>query len=44
MDVEVLLVETEAQLLFEHYDLNENSNFSDLLNRYFEVLVTGTAD
>jgi len=41
MDIEVLHFESEKRLLFEHYELQENADFSKILVNYFKILTNG---
>jgi radical SAM superfamily enzyme YgiQ (UPF0313 family) len=38
MDIEVLEIETESRMLYEHHELDENVDFSVILNHYFEIM------
>ena len=41
MDVEVVNTQSEKVILFEHHELQVNSDFEAILGRYFEAMRTG---
>lgn len=44
MDVEVLHIDTEKTLLYEHYNLEKKNEFSKALRKYFGVLCSKNED
>lgn len=38
MDVEILDIETENRLLYEHYEVTKDTNFDDILQTYVEIM------
>lgn len=41
MDIEVLEIESESRVLYEHHELDENVDFGSILKRYFEAMKNG---
>ncbi|NLV37378.1 MAG: hypothetical protein GXY17_11980 [Clostridiaceae bacterium] len=41
MDIEVVEIESESRVLYEHYELDQNADFTDILKQYFEIMKNG---
>jgi hypothetical protein len=44
MDTEVMHIETEKRLLFEHFELDLDPEYDKILRDYFQVLISGITD
>lgn len=41
IDVEVLEIESESTVLYEHHELDENVDYGSILKKYFEAMKNG---
>lgn len=44
MDIEIIDIETENRLLYEHHEFEQTPNFDDLLHKYIRMMKSGISE